>query len=35
MKYSEFLSRIQTIIGRMDEVDVGDLCNTIKEMIES
>ena len=46
MKYSEFLSRIQTIIGRMDdgelmddidkddEVDVEDLCNTIKEMIE-
>lgn len=46
MKYDEFLYRIQTIIGRMndgelmddidrdDEVDVGDLCNTIKEMIE-
>lgn len=46
MKYSEFLSRIQTIIGRMDdgelmddidkddEVDVEDLCDTIKEMIE-
>lgn len=46
MKYGEFLSRIQTIIGRMDDgelmddidkdddIDVEDLCNTIKEMIE-
>lgn len=46
MRYGEFLSRIQTIVNSMnngelmddidkdDEVDVEDLCNTIKEMIE-
>ena len=46
MKYREFLSRIQAIVNSMndgelmddidkeDEVDVEDLCNTIKEMIE-
>lgn len=46
MKYREFLSRIQAIVSSMnngelmddidkdDEIDVEDLCNTIKEMIE-
>lgn len=46
MKYGEFLSRIKAIVSSMDkgelmddidkddDIDVGDLCNTIKEMIE-